>query len=112
MNDAFIGLIIGVYKPGPEAFWHPLDGKAMILRGQIAFLGANENRAVILPAMTKSELVSIPARGQSQNLVAKTNTQNRNTFFHGCSCQRNSVCGHLGIARAVGKQNPVKAQLL
>jgi len=82
--DSFIGAVIRVDKP-----WLPVirerllpDGIPVVLRGDIASLGASFDTGLILAAMSKLQLVRVGTGSQRQNLMAETNAQGGNSHTY------------------------------
>ncbi|VTR69587.1 putative thioesterase [Desulfosarcina cetonica] len=77
--DAFHGVVVQVdvghlHGIPPQALH--IDGKAVILGGDLHPAGIQVLDRLVGPAMAELELVSTPAQGQTENLVAQADAEN------------------------------------
>ena len=89
------------------------DRKSMVLCGNFDLTRGNPKDWVVTTSMPEFQLIGASTQGQAQNLVTKTDAEDRflaEQLPHRVDC----VCHGLRIARTVGEKNPVgiKAQNL
>ena len=63
---ALIAPIVGIDEPGRELRWKDANGKAMILRRNVAALCVVQEAGLILTPVPKFQLVGVPTCGKCQ----------------------------------------------
>src|SRR5438270_10002678 len=97
MLYAFIAAIIRINKPGLEIRRECSNGKAMILRGDIAALRPIENTGLVLTSMSILQLIGVTACGKRQQLMTEADSERGNAMIHNGSDGANRFVCHFGI---------------
>lgn len=108
MNNALIGAIVGINKPGFEVWWHTADSEAVVLCGDIATGAILHDAGLVLTAMSKFHFVRIAASGQREDLIAHADPKCGNMLFQRGADRLNGFLCHLGVARPIGDENAIK----
>ena len=108
MPQAFHRLVVQIDAVhghlGRQGFW--INGKTVVLRGDLDFAGFQILYRLVRAAMTELELESLSSECLSQNLVAESNAKHRNARIQQRLHFPDNVIQRGGIAGAVGKKNP------
>ena len=111
MAESLIGTVVGIKKPGLPVLRQTFFSYCVtvVLRGDITTLRSNLYARLILTAMTEFQLVRRCAGCACQQLVSKTNAENRLSYIQNLSNSFNCGFQQFGIARSVGYNKPVEA---
>lgn len=114
MFDAFHGMIIRVFKPYFPAFWQAfwVNGKAVILRGDIGAAGFEINDGLILRTMSVFEFEGFSARGYGEDLISKTNADSRYFFIEAGLNEPMRFFDNSWISWSIRDKNAVKFYFL
>src|SRR5258708_4713057 len=111
MLHPFIAAIIGVGEPGNKICWQHTNGKAMILRGNIATLCIVQETGLVLAPMPELQLIGIAACCQCQQLMAQANAQGGNLASKSSTNGLDSLSSHFWVARTTGDNHAVKMKV-
>src|ERR1700730_8307012 len=103
MSQAFIRLIVQVQMGDFDVARGQrirVDAESMILRRDFHLLGQQVLHRMIRAMMAESQLESLSTKRKTAQLMAQTDSKNRDASQH-CADTFDRVCGGLGIARSV-----------
>ena len=103
-DGVVVEVAVGNFEAGGERIF--LDGKAVILGGDLYFARKHVQDGLIGAAVAELELKCLRAAGEAEQLMAESDSENGNLAQYAA----NAVLGvveRLGIAGAVAEENPV-----
>ena len=110
MSDTFVAVVVGVDKELVPALGQSLgvDGITVVLRGDVALSGEHVGARNVVAAVTELHLEGFGAGSASEQLVSKTDTEDRCPgLLQSCLNVLDSVLHHGGVTGSVGQEETV-----